>query len=1232
MKTQVINPAEVEARTQELGQQLYRQLRSYHPSTNERLQDWLMALLMEDTSLRTRLLRFVDVLAALPEDRRGHRTAALFREYFRDEFPGLPLPVRLALAAARSPQFPDPILAWSVRHITQLIASPFIVPPGPDTIGQTVQQLGEGGRNASFDLLGEEVVSEAEARQYRQAYLDLIDRLARSPQAGSRTAAETPCLEVSLKLSSLTSQFNPADPEDTLRWVRPALEEIFQSARERDIGVTVDAEQYPYRELIWYIFRQVLAPGEPLGQWPDAGMVVQAYLKDAEAHTREVSDFVRYRETPFRIRLVKGAYWDYEVIVAEQNGWPVPVYKDKAATDLTYQNIVRLLLEETPPIKLAVGSHNVRSHAYAEAVREAVGQPGVVLEHQILYRTWEALSSALPQMGWVTRDYVPVGELIPGMAYLVRRILENTSQVGFLTQARLDEEAPELLAPPQLEMEDQSYRGETHPTGFNNTPVFRLFDATERQQFQQALAATRSRWGASYPLRLGSEVVEKSTPLPSTSPSHPESREPIGWVHQAEVEEADRAISLANDAVPMWSARPLEERVAIGLRTAEILKERKDEVAAWVVHEGGRNWPEAQADVEEAIDHITWNALEVRRLAPLIKTSYRPRGVVACIPPWNFPSALPAAMTSAALTTGNTVILKSAEQTPIVAQVLVDAFHAAGVPKEALIHLPGPGETVGARLVESPDVDMMDFTGSKKVGLWIYRTAASVAPSKGGIKQAVTEMGGKNAIIVFPDADMDEAVLGILYSAFGHAGQKCSACSRVLVHREVYDRLARRLVEAARSLPVGPADDPGTVINPVINTEAREGIVAAAEAAQEKGRVLLDALRCDEVSDTCLGPLILEVAASDALTAEVAQEEIFGPVLPLIPFQTEDEAVSIVNSTVYGLTLGIYSRSPDAIARMVRACRAGNIYVNRGITGSRVGIEPFGGFQLSGTGPKTGGEDYLLAFLTRQSGFRSGPETRHESFQNWSDHNGTPAEALSGLRPWDTASAAERLQRVTDAAKELEQDRQALAQAIAAWKAVSPEEAASLVERMLEVVSTVLAGAPEISGPQPTVEIPGETNFVRWDTPRGVGIKAVDEGSDPAILASLIFGPLLAGNGLLIATSSGPERVARVIAECLIRSGVPREVAGLAPPGASLTTLAASPIHFAAVDLALGPTRDLYRTLGVTEEEKGQRWLKALISMSDSIAPGEPGFLRLFAHPKAVAVQTLRHGADLELI
>jgi RHH-type proline utilization regulon transcriptional repressor/proline dehydrogenase/delta 1-pyrroline-5-carboxylate dehydrogenase len=330
--------------------------------------------------------------------------------------------------------------------------------------------------------------------------------------------------------------------------------------------------------------------------------------------------------------------------------------------------------------------------------------------------------------------------------------------------------------------------------------------------------------------------------------------------------------------------------VDIGLRAAELLRLRQEEVAAWVVHEGGRTWEEALADVEEAIDHINWNSLEVRRLSSQIKSAYKPRGVVACIPPWNFPTALPAAMTSAALITGNAVILKSAEQTPIIAQHLVDAFHEAGVPRDALIHLPGAGETVGARLVESPDVDMVAFTGSKRVGLWIYQAASSVIPNKGGIKRVVAEMGGKNAIIVFPDADMDEAVTGVLHSAFGHAGQKCSACSRVLVHREVYDRFTQRLVEAARSLPIGASDQPGTVINPIIDMSAKKRIIATADEARTEGRVLLDLLECEGTGGACVGPLIVEVPTEDAGTAVVAQEEIFGPILPLIPFNTDEEA------------------------------------------------------------------------------------------------------------------------------------------------------------------------------------------------------------------------------------------------------------------------------------------------------------------------------------------------------
>jgi RHH-type proline utilization regulon transcriptional repressor/proline dehydrogenase/delta 1-pyrroline-5-carboxylate dehydrogenase len=1188
-----------------------------------------MVLLMKDHTLRTRLLRFVDVLAALPSDSGGKHAASLFREYSQADFRHLPTLVRLALGAARSTLFPAPLLDRLARRFTRLMASRFIITPGPDAVAGSVERLQRLGRYPSFDLLGEEVVSEEEARQYRQGYLDLLEHLGRHPLARQRTPGGGPSLEVSLKLSSLTPQFNPADPDGTLEGVGPALEEICQTARERGIGVTVDAEQYAYRDLTWFIFSHLIANGGPLGQWPDIGMVVQAYLRDAQEHAREVLAFARQRGHPFRVRLVKGAYWDYEVITAEQNGWPVPVFCDKGSTDLNFQGITQLFLESPPYVRLAIASHNIRAHAYAEAVREAVGLALGAVEHQTLYRTLESLSRALPRMGWVARDYIPTGELIPGMAYLVRRILENTSQVGFLTRTRLREDVEVLLRPPEPGEEDLTYRRMPDSTGFENTPVARLFDAKERQGFRQTLQETRARWGRTYALHLGGQGQETARLVPSISPSHPDPSHPVGWVHQAGREEVEQAVALVNQAAPAWARRSLVERAAIGLRAAELLREGKAEMAAWVVHEGGRPWVEALADVEEAIDHIAWNSRQVERLARLMEAEFRPRGVVACISPWNFPAALPAGMVSAALVAGNAVILKSAEATPIVAQKLVDLFHQAGVPTEALIHLPGPGETVGAGLVESPDVDMVAFTGSKAVGLQIYRICGAVALRKGGIKRAVTEMGSKNPILVFPDADLDEAVLGILDSAFGHAGQKCSACSRVLVHQEIYPRLVQRLTEAARCMPVGPADHPGTVINPVINDEAWRRILAYGEVARQEGRVLLDLLEYPNQNGLLLGPMLLEVDPSKADRLRVTQEEIFGPVLALLPFTSEGEAVSIANNTPYGLTLGIFSRSPSTVARMIKACQAGNIYVNRGITGARVGIEPFGGLRLSGTGPKAGSEEYILAFLTRRSAFRQdqprAPIQEHGASGSYGD---AAVTSLQDLEVWEETLLAKRLSCLQRALSLLQEERGDLEQAIAAWKPLALGEA----DHILATLSAVLRAAPEIAEPQPSIKIPGQDNYIRWDTPRGVGIIAVDEGSNAATLAGLIWGTLLAGNGVLVAAYGAVGPVGRALVDVLWRAGVPGEVLALAKEGTPLEELAAQRVHFAAVDLSLESTRSLYRALAITDEEVGQRWLKALISMADSLRPSEPGFLRLFAHPKVVAVQSLRHGANLELV
>ncbi len=1212
----------LERRTQEMGRALYQRVQSYTPRVDERLQDRLMLVLMQDATLRMRLLRFVDVLAALRNDPGGRRTAAIFREYFQGGFSEVPFPLRLAIGAGRSAALPDTIVAGLAREGMMLIANRFVVKGGQESIHGALDDLSRHGRFPSFDLLGEAVVSEGEAEAYKQGYLRLLEDLGRHPLARQRTKAGGPCLEVSLKLTGLTSQFYPSDPEGTLHRVRPALEEICGTARERGIGVTVDAEQFAFRDSAWNIVREVFGKREALGGWEDMGIVVQAYLRDAEDQARDILAFARDRETPFRIRLVKGAYWDQEVIVAQQNGWPVPVFQDKALTDQSFDALVRVFLTGDAPVRLAVGSHNVRSHAHAEAVRESLGLPPETLEHQTLYRTMEALSRALPQMGWVTRDYVPAGDLVAGMAYLVRRILENTSQAGFLSKARLEDNPDDLLEPPKPGRSDASYLRPAYPTGFVNTPTTRLFDSWERARFVAALEAAWQEWGRDYPLRIGGETIRTARRRAVLSPSHPAPAHPVGIVHEAGPDETSRAIAVANVAAPLWAAVPVNDRVEIGLRAAALLRDRKNDVAAWVVHEGGRTWSEALADVEEAVDHIEWNARELARLGDLLNAKYRPRGVVACIPPWNFPSALVAGMTSAALFAGNAVILKSAEETPIVARLLVDTFYEAGVPLAALVHLPGPGETVGDALVQSPEVDMVAFTGSKAVGAKIYEKVAQVAPQRGGIKRALTEMGGKNAVVVFPDADLDEAVQGIIGSAFSHAGQKCSAAARAIIHRDIYARLSDRLVEAARSLPVGPADAPDTVVNPVINRKARDRILSYGKVAWQEGRVLLDLMDVPGAEGWSVGPMIVEVSPETAHTARIAQEEVFGPLLVLIPFDTEDQAVSLVNDVKYGLTMGIFSRSPSTVQRMARACEAGNIYVNRGITGARVGIEPFGGHKLSGTGPKAGGTEYLLAFLTRKDGYRRNSDERQDGIAG--------QEFPVHLRAWD-AAPDDRLRTLHDCLTSFAANRAALSWAVTAWVGPARDPVAEAAQDVLLPALATLDHATEVTQQHPTVAIPGQDTFTIW-APRGVGMVAVDETSNPAALAGLLLGALVAGNGVIVAVEEKAREVAQVLVEGLWAAGVPRDVLTLASEKESWAGIAGQKIQFAAVDLPLEATRVLDRVLSMTDEEGGQRWLKALVSLSEGPCPGEAGFLRRLALPKTVAVQTLRHGANLELV
>jgi RHH-type proline utilization regulon transcriptional repressor/proline dehydrogenase/delta 1-pyrroline-5-carboxylate dehydrogenase len=513
-----------------------------------------------------------------------------------------------------------------------------------------------------------------------------------------------------------------------------------------------------------------------------------------------------------------------------------------------------------------------------------------------------------------------------------------------------------------------------HPNSgaaFANEPVIDFARPGEREAFLAALADVRARFGGRYPLVIGGNRVETSGELTSRNPSRP--TEIVGRTASASGDDIDRAVTAAEAAFPAWRDVGPARRGEILARAADLLRTRRREIAAWIVYEAGKPWREADGDVAEAIDFLEYYRREAMSLLARVKLGdlpgevnhyiREPRGVVGVVAPWNFPLAILTGMTSAALATGNTVLLKPAEQTPVIAAQLVEVFEAAGMPPGVVNYVPGVGEVAGERIVSHPGVRMIAFTGSVEVGTRIYAAAAQHVKGARHLKRVVAEMGGKNAVIVDEDADLDEAVQGIVTSAFGYAGQKCSACSRAIVVGRIYDRFVARLVEATRNLPMGPADDPATIVGPVIDVDSRERIGGYLEIGARVARPAL--IRDVPAALAALGGFYVGPAifADVPPASPLAQEEIFGPVLSVIPARTFDEALAIATNVDFALTGGVFSRSPARLDDARERFRVGNLYINRGTTGAKVARQPFGGRQLSGIGYQAGGPDYLLQFV-----------------------------------------------------------------------------------------------------------------------------------------------------------------------------------------------------------------------------------------------------------------------------
>jgi len=489
-----------------------------------------------------------------------------------------------------------------------------------------------------------------------------------------------------------------------------------------------------------------------------------------------------------------------------------------------------------------------------------------------------------------------------------------------------------------------------------------------RRQMEAALQQVAGQFARTYPPVIGGEIVPTDAWIESVNPS--QVLQVVGRCGRATAAQAERAIAVARATFSGWRDTEPARRADYLFRAADVMRRRRFELAAWEVYECGKPWREADADVAEAIDYCDYYGREMLRLTEPRHMDvpgeenvyfYEPRGLTVVIAPWNFPLAILCGMTTAALVTGNPVIMKPAEQSSVIGAKLMEVFQEVGLPPGVVSYLPGVGEEVGPTLTNHPDVAMIAFTGSRGVGLLINREASVTPPGQDHVKRVLAEMGGKNAIIVDEDADLDEAVHGVVHSAFDYAGQKCSACSRAVVLEPIYDQFLARLVEATRSLTVAPAEDPGCGVPPVIDAEARRRILEYVEKGRAESRLAF----AGEVGALAeegyfVGP---HVFAEVPPAAVIAQEEIFGPVLAVIKARDLSHALEIANGTPYALTGGLYTRSPQSIARVKREFRVGNLYINRKITGALVERQPFGGFKLSGIGSKAGGPDYLLQFV-----------------------------------------------------------------------------------------------------------------------------------------------------------------------------------------------------------------------------------------------------------------------------
>ncbi|MGK5090680.1 proline dehydrogenase family protein [Deltaproteobacteria bacterium TL4] len=957
----------------ELGAKFQSQLsRKFHNLLNKDYwQELLMDWVMKDPDFKIDMFHFIDVLPVL---KTNQQMAEHIEEYLLQKQRDLPGVINVGLKAALG-GVTGGLATRTVRKNIMDMSERFILSADVPGALSGLRRLHSKRMGFTVDILGEETVSDVETQAYQHKYFELIELLAKESASWREDdlidrnhLGPIPRANVSLKISALDPFLDSVDNAGAVGRLKEKIIPLLLHAKKHEVFVNFDLEQWEYHNITYDLLEEILAHPE-LRNWPHLGTVVQAYLTSSRKDLSRLLSLSRSRGTPLTVRLVKGAYWDYERVHAKQHGYVCPVYTSKAETDANYEQLSVMLLEHIEDLFPAFASHNLRSifHAIVQAREKKI--PQNAFEIQVLYGMADEERKTLRTMGNRVRVYTPVGDLLPGMAYLVRRLLENTANSSFLKQRHHDGlNLKTLLVRPNPSpgVGDSSkmiYGDIQSP--FANTPQLDFTQPETSPQLQSAIEKLQKMLPYEVPVVIKGEKRFSEDLWAHPSPNKTE------WlcskVSFATFNDVDEAIESAIQAWPEWRDKPLKQRAFLLEKLADKLQEDRFELAALQMFEVGKPWRDADADVVEAIDFCRYYArqalmeLKPRKQGDMDGESnilfYEGRGPTAVIAPWNFPLALLCGMSVAALVAGNPVLLKPAEQSSAIAYEFFKRLLAVGFPKEVIHFLPGKGPVIGSYLVEHPEIVQIAFTGSKEVGLSIIKKAGITLENQYQVKKIVCEMGGKNAIIIDDDADLDLAVSGVLQSAFGYAGQKCSACSRVLVVGSAYTDFIYRLIEATRSLIVAPAYEPHCGLGPVVDQESYERLKQIIEKPIHNADLLYSG--AFQPGGFFIPATIY--AVEDPLHP-LMQEELFGPILTVCKTRTFEQALDLANNTEFALTGSVYSRLPSHLKLARRRFRVGNLYLNRGCTGALVDRQPFGGFGMSGIGTKAGGPGYLLNF------------------------------------------------------------------------------------------------------------------------------------------------------------------------------------------------------------------------------------------------------------------------------